>query len=249
VFVSFERLHDPQQPFCVGVHMKINGRQSITLMLAVALAAVLSSLTPVHSNSKTTKDMPLSELIEDANRTIERYWQWTAASMRLRISSPRLISITNGAATPCGPLRDAFYCAANNTIYYDYQFMNRLYSNIGDYAVVTVLAHEWGHCVQAQVVRVRLPSIAIENQADCFAGNFTRYAESQRLLDSDDWDEALEALFLGGDVKGTPVTDENAHGKPIRRVDVFRFGYHTNSQACFCECIRDSLRQYYGRRN
>lgn len=227
--------------------MKIRERQSILLMFAVALAAVLSSLTPVRSDSKTTKDMPLSELITDANKAIERFWQGTAALMRLpRITSPRLISMTDGSATPCGRLREAFYCAENNTIYYDYQFMNQLYNDIGDYAVVTVLAHEWGHSIQAQVVRVRLPSIAIENQADCFAGNFTRYAESQQLLDSDDWDEAREALFLAGDAKGTPVTDENAHGKPIRRVDVFHFGYNTNPQACFCECIRDSLRNYNG---
>jgi len=230
--------------------MKITGRPYLTLVLAVTLAGTVLSpltLTPVHSKPSTIKDMPLPQLLEDANRSIEAFWQWTAASMRLpRINSPRLLSKAAGSATACGPVREAFYCYADNTIYYDYEFMNELYNDTGDYAVVTVLAHEWGHCVQAHVVRVKLPSIAIENQADCFAGTFTRYAESQRLLDEDDWDEAMDALYMAGDAKGTPATAENAHGKSITRVDVFRFGYSTNPQACFCECIRDSLNRYYG---
>jgi uncharacterized protein len=229
--------------------MKRKRRRVLQLLIAGTVVALVFTHFTVRSASKPTRavDMPLSELISNANQAIESFWQWTAAATRRPpISSPRLVSSSSGAKTPCGIVNDISYCGADNSIYYDYQFLNDLYTNIGDYAVVTVLAHEWGHSVQAQLVQQRLPSIAIENQADCFAGTFTRYAERQGRLERGDWREAMDVLYKSGDANEVLPNTDGSHGDGVTRVDAFRFGYERDVPACFCECITESLKKYYG---
>ena len=222
----------------------------LVVVLIIAAAAVPATGGAGSPKPRPAPDMPLDELLALGNESIERFWWMTSASLGLRrIRSPRLISAANGTSTPCGRVEDAIYCAQNNTIYYDYNFMRRMYTDPGDFAVVTVLAHEWGHSVQAQLVPGwdELPSFVIEQQADCFAGAYARAADNWRLLERGDMDEGMESLYRSGDAKGKlPLAlGYYGHGTSFKRVSVFLYGYNTDARACFCECIDNSLREYY----
>lgn len=131
-------------------------------------------------------------------------------------------------------MNNAFYCSASNSIYYDYNFMSRMYSQVGDYAAVSILAHEWGHLVQTQlgISNGRAFSIHMELQADCLSGAYTQYAEKMGVLEEGDMEEAGVGLFGAGDPKGMPWFAPLAHGKSMQRISAFLDGYKGGVQVC-----------------
>ena len=147
--------------------------------------------------------------------------------------------------TACGraePDREAaFYCVIDETIYYSTEFRTLIEQQIGDFAWVVVVAHEWGHHIQAKlgfdlgVVPDRagdLPAIELEQQADCLAGAYAIDAENTGWLDSGDIDEALYMTEISGDPTGTAWTDPRAHGTGDDRIDAFLDGYAGGLAAC-----------------
>lgn len=229
--------------------------KKISALLLCALILAASTLTFPRGVAGSTKpraarDLPLPQLLDLGNRSIEQFWRQASASHGLPyIRSPRLVSAEAGTATPCGVVREAVYCPNNNTIYYVYSFMRELYDSIGDFAPVTVLAHEWGHSVQSQLVPGvdELPSYVVEQQADCFAGTYAKAAEDWGILDPGDMDEAGESLVQAADMKGKKPVNlaYYGHGTPFKRVSVFLYGYNTDVRQCLCDCIDNSLREYY----
>jgi hypothetical protein len=132
-------------------------------------------------------------------------------------------------------MNNAFYCSASNSIYFDYNFISKVYSQVGDYAAVSIIAHEWGHLVQTQlgISNGRFFSIQMELQADCSAGAYTKYAEGMRELEEGDMEEAGVGLFNAGDPRGMPWFASQAHGKSMQRISAFLDGYKGGARACF----------------
>jgi predicted metalloprotease len=106
---------------------------------------------------------------------------------------------------------------------------------------VIVVAHEWGHHIQAQlgfdlgVVPDRageVPAIEFEQQADCLAGAYAIDAEMTGWLDPGDVDEALYMTEISGDPPGTSWNDPRAHGTGDERIDAFLNGYSGGLGAC-----------------
>ncbi|HEX3089163.1 MAG TPA: hypothetical protein VHQ23_10945, partial [Ilumatobacteraceae bacterium] len=80
-----------------------------------------------------------------------------------------------GCGTPETTYRDiednAFYCVDGDFIAYDdAELLPQLVEQLGQGAVAVVLAHEFGHMVQARADEANQPTILKEQQADCFAG-------------------------------------------------------------------------------
>ena len=113
-----------------------------------------------------------------------------------------------------------------------------------DYAVATVIAHEWGHHVQnihgytdaAALEMHNDPDLAPmitrqkELQADCFAGLFTRYAHDAGWITIRDLEEAKEAMFRAGD---DHFNSPGHHGTPEQRREYFMRGYvHYSFRHC-----------------
>jgi predicted metalloprotease len=154
---------------------------------------------------------------------------------------------------------NAFYChlPSDEFIYMDYPFMHNMlldcnefyvingqtsnrrkcYDNdndpntTGDGAVITILAHEWGHHIQnlqgwPYQKRNNGEFAAFELQADCFAGLFMRFLANQDLITQDDLDEALFVMRGLGDTPGTLPWSEGAHGGPDQREGWFAAGYN-----------------------
>jgi hypothetical protein len=197
------------------------------VLLAIAPVSRVQAVKP--SSPLVRPDLPLPTLIAVASTDINTFWQQAFNSTGRVYAPPKMISYTGQVNTRCGVARpnNAFYCPAEHAIYYDYNFLNRSYRNVGDYAAVGIIAHEWGHVVQAHlgISRGNSFSIQMELQADCFMGAYTKYAERTGKLDPGDLDEAGEDLFKSGDPKGMPWFAPQAHGSSLNRVAAFLNGY------------------------
>jgi predicted metalloprotease len=146
-----------------------------------------------------------------------------------------------GCGSAAGDVEDnAFYCFAGNapnsdSISYDRTFLADLGAEFGRFIPALVMAHEFGHAVQA---RVSSPgaSIAVETQADCLAGTWTRWvadggAEHSVLL-THELDELLRGYLLLRDPVGTDPDQQQAHGSYFDRVAAFQEGFDSGTAAC-----------------
>ena len=177
---------------------------------------------------------------------IDRFWE-TQFQEAGRVYDPPngVIAFDEPIVTACGradPVREAaFYCVIDEKIYYSSEFRTLIENQIGDFAWVIVVAHEWGHHIQAKlgfdlgVVPDRAGDVApieLEHQADCLAGAYAIDAEQTGWLDAGDIDEALTITEISGDPPGTAWDDPRAHGTGDVRVDAFMTGYSGGIADC-----------------
>jgi predicted metalloprotease len=152
-----------------------------------------------------------------------------------------------GASSQTGP----FYCPADQLVYIDLDFLQQLqqqFGATGDLAAQYIVAHEYGHHVQnitgiselTQSAQQQNPgvenefSVALELQADCFAGAWASSAAERGELDSDsEIEEALNAAEAVGDDRimeqaGQEVNpDAFTHGTAEQRRTWFAKGFET----------------------
>jgi len=129
---------------------------------------------------------------------------------------------------------NAFYCAADDTIYYDMDFLNNLLGN-GDFVPVMVMAHEWGHAIQAQMRPEgdNRETIVKELEADCLAGAYTKWS---RRIEGGDFEEAASSLYQVGDTLA--LNNPQAHGYPGERLGAFTTGRSMGVKECWNYKIR-----------
>jgi predicted metalloprotease len=180
----------------------------------------------------------MDDLIGEAGRHINSFWQEVFQAAGVEYIPPReIVPYTRPIQTACGraALNNAFYCSRSHGIYLDYNFLaEQLYTD-GDFAPVTILAHEWGHLVQANLGILQsnaFYSIEIELQADCLAGVWAYRAGEDQMLEEGDLDEAAVSLFKAGDDIDTPWFDPRAHGRPEQRIEAFSAGFDGGVEAC-----------------
>ena len=121
---------------------------------------------------------------------------------------------------------NAFYCSQGDFVAWDVQqLIPALRAKFGEFAVGLVLAHEWGHAVQARVGVPDWPSVYVELQADCFAGAWGRHVatstDSGVHLSTADLDAALAGFLQLRDPSGIdPGAERRARQRlrPGRRV-------------------------------
>jgi uncharacterized protein len=174
----------------------------------------------------------LQDKIAFANRDISSMWTRQFLTIGRTWRVPRTIGYIGRLPTPCGIIGNgnAQYCPRNHTIYLNHLFVSRVNQRVGDFAAVTVLAHEYGHAVQRQLGLSHANRYPVQDelQADCFAGVYAQDAMDRNLLDASDIPEATAQSYASGD----PSFRWNAHGTPQQRVDAFRLGYLKGFQAC-----------------
>jgi predicted metalloprotease len=162
-----------------------------------------------------------------------------------RYTNPKLVLFTDRVDTACGYAQSAtgpFYCPGDQKLYLDFAFFRELKNEFrapGDFAQAYVIAHEVGHHVQNilgtmdQVNRAgnsNQLSVALELQADCYAGVWAYYANKQGLVEAGDFEEALRAASSVGDdtiqkrSQGYVVPDSFTHGSSQQRIQWFSRG-------------------------
>jgi predicted metalloprotease len=159
----------------------------------------------------------------------------------------------------CGPRKEttyqeitefaAFYCPEGDFIVYDDGEDGVLYplaEEFGPTILGVVMAHEFGHAIQARagVIRGNLPTIVTEQQADCFAGAWVAHAtsgESETIdLTDDDVRIGLLAMITVRDPIGIDQLSQGGHGSAFDRVGAFQVGFSEGAARC-AELIDDPL--------
>lgn len=172
---------------------------------------------------------------------------------RTRFFSGSVNTGCGGATSDTGP----FYCPADNYIYIDLTFYQELEQRFGaqggPFARAYVLAHEYGHHIQALLGttdRVRAGdagptsgSVRLELQADCYAGSWGNHAttvptRSGRPLILDVTQQDLAAAldtagkigddYIQSQLAGRRVDQSQfTHGSSAQREKWFRTGFDT----------------------
>jgi len=180
-----------------------------------------------------------------------------------RCQRTRVVLFRDAIDSACGFAQSAtgpFYCPSDGKVYLDLSFFNELSQRFGapgDFAQAYVIAHELGHHVQnltglnAQASRDRQAgpgsaSVALELQADCFAGIWGhaaaqngRFSAGGVELEPGDAEEALRAAASIGDDRlqkmatGRVMPERFTHGSSAQRVEWFRRGMESGDpRAC-----------------
>jgi len=163
----------------------------------------------------------------------------------------KLVLFRNATQTGCGVGQAAmgpFYCPMDQKLYIDLSFYDELHNRFGapgDFAEAYVLAHELGHHVQHLLgtdAKVRQAqesnpqaanalSVALELQADCYAGVWAHETQRENILDPGDIEEGMNAAAAVGDDRiqrettGRVNQETFTHGSSAQRVSWFKRGY------------------------
>lgn len=191
------------------------------------------------------------------------YWKANLRStLGVTYRDPTFVLFSDAVNTACGNATSAvgpFYCPGDEKIYIDLSFYNELANRFGapgEFAQAYVIAHEFGHHIQtltgiSQQVRqlqeqrpsqANSYSIALELQADCYAGVWTKNASGPDGLVASvgetEIKQALQAAAAVGDDRiqeqsGRVNPETWTHGSAEQRQQWFFQGYQTgNPRSC-----------------
>ena len=147
-----------------------------------------------------------------------------------------IVPVAETVYSTCGPFgpydNPAAYCPLDDSVYVSLPLGQEIQNSVGDFAWITILAHEWGHHVQQVLGLTHELTIDRELQADCLSGAYAQRALVQGFLQEGDVTEAVLINMLSGDPIEMEETVEGAHGSSDYRVTAFMQGYFGGSPAC-----------------
>jgi predicted metalloprotease len=133
---------------------------------------------------------------------------------------------------------NAFYCPAGDLIAWDrVALVEPFIDEFGAFTAALVLAHEYGHAIQARTGdSKRLAPVITELQADCFTGAWVAHVASGGSdvfkADLDEVDVAVGGLIAIRDAPGASPDDPSAHGSGFDRVSAFSDGLFDGVERC-----------------
>ena len=239
------------------------GRDLFSDLGAAPAGAPMAASTPAPSTAQVERRQAGERQLErtavtsfnDAQRT------WSTALARRPGGYPdaKLVLFWDQTRSGCGDAgaeMGPFYCPADEKVYLDLGFYRELAQRFGapgQFAQAYVIAHEMGHHLQnllgiegkMRQAQQRNPSqrnalsVALELQADCFAGAWGRTAKDRQLLDAGDLESGLNAASAVGDDRiqkaatGRVSPDSFTHGSAAQRAKWFRRGFDSGGlDAC-----------------
>lgn len=152
--------------------------------------------------------------------------------------------------TPADVAFNALYCRPEDTIVWDrVGMLPAALSYFGEMAVNGLLAHEYGHALQAKagLTDASTPTLVSEQQADCFAGVYLRWvAEGNSTRFDINTTEALDKVLAGAiAIRDRPTGDfmdePNSHGSALDRVGAFQQGFDVGTESCEAIDIADVI--------
>ena len=220
-----------------------------------------SQMQPVPNTQQDQAETRDRGLIGTVFHSIQDNWSTILpAQMNTPYRHATLVLFRGATNSGCGEAQDAtgpFYCPEDEKVYLDLGFFDELKTRFGgsngDFAQSYVVAHEVGHHVQkllgteAKVTAAqdRNPSqknalsVAMELQADCYAGVWGNSAKDKFKLTPADIQDALSAAAAVGDdhlqkmATGRVSPETFTHGTSAQREAWFTKGYSTGQvSAC-----------------
>ncbi|MBI1673306.1 neutral zinc metallopeptidase [Shewanella sp. DW31] len=214
-----------------------------------------ANLSQSQSSSTTAVQDENAQFVAAILGTTETVW---GQLLKGQYREPKLVLYRNMTFTGCGmgqAQSGPFYCPADSKVYIDLSFLDELKTlgAAGDFAFAYVIAHEVGHHVQnllgtstkvrqaqqsGSKVQANQLSVALELQADCYAGIWGHYVNQQlNLLEAGDLAEGIAAASAVGDdrlqkMAGRAVQpDAFTHGSSAQRVKWFKTGFDSGNLA------------------
>ncbi|MEI8616315.1 zinc metallopeptidase [Shewanella sp. PP-He15 brown] len=214
-----------------------------------------ANLSQSQSSATTAVQDENAQFVAAILGTTETVW---GQLLKGQYREPKLVLYRNMTSTGCGmgqAQSGPFYCPADSKVYIDLSFLDELKTlgAPGDFAFAYVIAHEVGHHVQnllgtstkvrqaqqsGSKVQANQLSVALELQADCYAGIWGHYANQQlNLLEAGDLAEGIAAASAVGDdrlqqMAGRAVQpDAFTHGSSAQRVKWFKTGFDSGNLA------------------
>ncbi|MEY2521658.1 MAG: uncharacterized protein QOJ66_223 [Ilumatobacteraceae bacterium] len=198
----------------------------------------------------------LEQIVCGATADVQSYWQANLPTFYGATYEPtKTVFFTDSTDTGCGQASSQtgpFYCPIDRLVYIDLGFMQALEQQLvgttNDLAEQYIVAHEYGHHIQNLVGindqvqqaqqndpgRANQYSVAMELQADCFAGMWVGDVAARGKLDSAaELKEALDAAAGVGDdriqekTQGRIDKESWTHGSAEQRQTWFTRGYNS----------------------
>jgi hypothetical protein len=235
----------------IGMLLIVLAVSCITGTNPLALLQMAEQAAPQQSTQAPTgapSNDPAAEFVAVVLGDTEETWHRIFQQAGRRYEEPVLVLFEDAVQSACGGASSAsgpFYCPADRKVYLDLSFFRELdqrFGAPGDFAAAYVVAHEVGHHVQTVLGisnQVRQSqqgqsraganqlSVAMELQADCFAGVWGHHANRKQLLDPGDVDEGLRAAAAIGDdrlTRGRVSPESFTHGTSEQRARWLRRG-------------------------
>jgi len=215
-----------------------------------------SSGQPSAESADGTCSSDQEQVLCGATIDVQTYWQKALPTYFGKdYVVTQTVFFSGSTDTSCGQASaqtGPFYCPLDSLVYFDLDFLvaleKQLIGKSTDLAQQYIVAHEYGHHIQnllgtnAEVQRVSQSrpdlanqySVALELQADCYAGAWVRDVADRGLLDSNsEINEALNAAEGVGDdriqqkTQGRIDPESWTHGSAQQRQDWFMRGYNT----------------------
>lgn len=195
-------------------------------------AAPSAPAQPTAPAAPADPTVALQELVDRYGAMLDAYWAQVLTNSGQTYESPQEVKVA--VDSPCGSVKgNAFYCIRLKSIYLDPALLEEHRVKYGEYSAAFILAHEWGHHMQNVLSVKATKSVQIENQADCFAGGFTRYLVASNAVTQETADRVVLSLMQFGDKSwDAGRTGKGAHGSPGNRIDAYNLGYKQGSAAC-----------------
>ena len=241
----------------VAIISLISGRNYLPLLFQGGAApAATESAPPAASSPAEQRDVHLiSYTLDDAQNS----WQQIFTASNRQYRHAKLVLFRGQTYSACGTAQAAtgpFYCPEDEKIYIDLGFwdeLTELGGSTSDFAKSYVITHELGHHIQnllgieqreQQLVdqdpsEESPASVALELQADCFAGVWGHETEQRSKISQQDIAQALKSAAAVGDdqiqkMSGRAVSPETwTHGSSAQREQWFTTGMETGKvNAC-----------------
>lgn len=238
-FVAGNALSILNDPFRVGGLPATNGPSGVRPNTSAPTGTVIN-----------TNNGPIDKLSLLSINDIEEYWKAAYSESLKGTFHPVGELVSYDSKDPNSPivchndtydLVNAFFTSRCNMIAWDRGvFLAVAQQYFGDMSVNGVLAHEFGHALQAmaKLVTKKDPTIVREQQADCFAGVYLWWVAEGKsprftLSTADGLDHVLAGIITTRDpVLEADADNDDEHGSALDRVSAFQMGFLSGAPAC-----------------
>ena len=250
-----------------GIHLGLGGIAVLFILSLIFKRDFLSlvsngsmdtgATTTQSDPARDQQEQPLVQFVTFVLNDAQNTWSQILPQQGVPYRHAKLVLFRDAYDSACGMAQSAtgpFYCPEDEKVYIDLGFYDELKQRFGapgEFAEAYVLAHEIGHHVQKLLgieARMRAAqqqnpgaanqlSVALELQADCFAGVWGHSTEQRNLLDPGDVDSGLKAAAAVGDdriqrmSRGTVNPETFTHGSSAQRMQWFQRGFQDGSIA------------------
>jgi uncharacterized protein len=250
-----------------GIHLGLGGIVVLFILSLIFKRDFLSLVSNGSMGTGTTaeqsdpardqQEQPLKQFVTFVLNDAQNTWSQILPQQGVPYRHAKLVLFRDAYDSACGTAQSAtgpFYCPEDEKVYIDLGFYDELKERFGapgEFAEAYVLAHEIGHHVQKllgieakmRAAQQQNPgaanqlSVALELQADCFAGVWGHSTQERNLLDPGDVDSGLKAAAAVGDdriqrmSRGTVNPETFTHGSSAQRMQWFQRGFQDGSIA------------------